>query len=159
MPITLDDLTVNFSGFDQRTILEDWRWLIGDSRHPILISAIGNAYLQDENNGTIFALEPGPGEMRELAPSISEFKELLQDKEFVTDEFAVEVISFLFSQGAKLEPGEVFGFIKPPVFGGEYECENLVPTDLSVHFSILGRIHDQVRSLPPGTPIRNVTIS
>ena len=42
MPLTMNDLTVNFSHLDQARILDDWRWLIGPNRLPILISAAGD---------------------------------------------------------------------------------------------------------------------
>jgi hypothetical protein len=46
--ITLSDLTVDVGHLDQERLLDDWRWLIGPSKRLILVSAIGDAFLQDE---------------------------------------------------------------------------------------------------------------
>ena len=40
MPITIEDLTVNFEHVDRAALLADWEWLIGPNRLPILISFI-----------------------------------------------------------------------------------------------------------------------
>ena len=52
MRITLSDLTVGFDHLDRAHLLEDWRWLIGSSKQPILLSAVGDAFVHDENDGT-----------------------------------------------------------------------------------------------------------
>ncbi len=154
MSITINDLTVNFSHLDQTTLLEDWRWLIGDHKRPILIASIGNAFLQDDQDGAIHLLDVGSGEIRPIAHSIEKFKKLLSQKDFVTEELAVQAIGDLIQMDRRLGAGQVYGFLNPPVLGGKYEYENLAPTDLEVHFSILGRIHEQVRLLAAATKIR-----
>ena len=60
MRITWDDLTVNFDDFQSEDLLKDWRWLIGSSAQPILISSVGDAFIQDET-GKVFWLETGAG--------------------------------------------------------------------------------------------------
>ena len=46
-------------------MLEDWRWLIGPDKQPILLAAIGNAFLQDEADGTVWCLDvAAPGLFR-----------------------------------------------------------------------------------------------
>ena len=45
--ITMDDLTVSMGPFDETSLLSDWVWLIGPSRFPILLTAAGDAFLQD----------------------------------------------------------------------------------------------------------------
>jgi hypothetical protein len=49
--ITLSDLVVNVDHLDQESLPADWRWLIGPSKRLILVSAIGDAFLQDERDG------------------------------------------------------------------------------------------------------------
>jgi hypothetical protein len=44
-----------------------------------------------------------------------------------------------------LGPGECYGWKVPPVLGGEADVENLEPTDLIVHHSILGQLFRQAR--------------
>ena len=59
-----------------------------------------------------------------------------------------------------LLPGadQVLSFKVPPVLGGELAPANLELADFVVAVNLAGQIHEQVRSLPPGTPITGITI-
>ena len=116
MPITLDDLTVNFAHLDAATLLEDWRWLIGAEKRPVLITALGDAFLQDID-GSIHWLSAGDGVLATVAGGAEEFSSLLGDKAFVTEHFAPHVIVNLRNRGAYLKPGQLFGYKVPPHLG------------------------------------------
>jgi len=158
MAMTLNDLTVSFSHLDREALLSDWRWLIGPDRQPILLAALGDAYLQDAGDGTVHLLDVGGGAVEQVADTVDAFRALLADPEFVGDSFVPELIVELRGQGKALGPGQIYSFRHPPVLGGEYSADNLEPTDIAVHFSVLGQIHEQVKDLPPGTPIEDVVI-
>lgn len=158
MTITLDDLTVNFQHLDREALLSEWRWLIGPRKQPILVASIGDAYVQDPDDGSVHLLDVGGGSLEQIADSVDEFRELLGDREFVTDSFVPSTIVALRNGGKVLSPGQVYSYIQPPVLGGAYSTENLEPTDVSVHFSLLGQIHRQVKDLPDGTPIESIQI-
>lgn len=158
MAITLDDLTVNFNHLDREALLSEWRWLIGPRKQPILVAAIGDAYVQDPDDGSVHLLDVGGGSLEQIAASVDEFRELLGDREFVTDSFVPSTIVALRNGGKVLSPGQVYSYIQPPVLGGAYSTENLESTDVSVHFSLLGQIHRQVKDLPDGTPIESIQI-
>lgn len=59
------------------------------------------------------------------------------------------------AEGAGLTPGgdQVLSFKVPPVLGGELSPENLELADFVVAVNLTGQIHEQVKSLPPGTSI------
>jgi hypothetical protein len=158
MAITMDDLTVNFSHLDREGLLADWRWLIGPTKQPILLAAIGDAYLQDPEDGSVHLLDVGGGELSQVAASVEEFKELLADREFVTDSFVPETIVGLREAGKTLAAGQIYSYIHPPVLGGEYSIENLEPTDVQVHYSVLGQIHEQVKDLPEGAEVGEIKL-
>ena len=158
MPITLDDLTVNCAHLDRARILEDWIWLIGDRRLPILVTALGDAFVQDLDDGSVHLLSAGEGTIQRVADSGTNFEELLSDRDFVTENFVPDVIVELRGGGRTLPPGQVYGYKVPPHLGGDYSIDNLEPTDISVHFSVLGQLHRQTQSLPPGTPISGIKI-
>jgi hypothetical protein len=156
VPITLNDLTVNFAHLDRAKILEDWIWLIGDRRLPILLSALEDAFVQDLDEGSVHLLSAGEGAIRHVADSGGTFEALLSDRDFVMENFAPKIIVELRARGCVLLPGQLYGYKTPPHLGGEYSINNLEPTDISVHFTILGQIHRQTQSLPPGTPIAGI---
>jgi hypothetical protein len=156
MPITMNDLAVGFEHIDQTTVLSEWTWLLGDRKLPILIGALGDAFVQDRDDGSVHLLSAGGGSLRQVAANVDEFQALLGDRDFVIRHFAPEVIVELRNMGQHLEPGQLYGYKVPPFLGGSYSLDNLEPTDIRVHFSMLGQLLRQTQGLEPGTPIRGV---
>jgi len=97
--------------------------------------------------------------MQVVAKERESFSERLTKPDFVMQYFAVNLVAPLIKSGAGLEQNQVFGWIQPPVLGGEYSSDNLEPTDASVHVSILGQIFQQVKDLPDGASIGDITIT
>ena len=158
LPLTMNDLTVNFAGIDRGSLVEEWRWLVGEQRLPILLTALGDAFLQDASDGSVHLLAAGPGKFEQVATSVEEFTSMLRDKEFVEENFVPRIVVEMRSLGHNLAPGQVYGYKVPPVLGGEYSIENLEPTDIGVHFSILGQAHRQLKGVPDGTTVSSVEI-
>jgi hypothetical protein len=158
MAITLNDLTVNFRHLNPETLLDDWRWLIGPRKFPILLAAIGDAFVQDADDNSVHLVSVAAGEMEQVASNPEDLRRLLGQKEFVADFFAVQVIGELIRAGVRLGPGQIYSYKRPPVLGGAFALDNVEPADIAVHFSLSGQIHEQVRGLPPGTPISGVNI-
>ncbi len=152
MALTLDDLTVSIRHLDRKALLRDWRWLIGPTKVPVLVTALGNAFLVDTADGTVHVLDVGPGTLEQVAASGEEFRKRLRDKAFVTEHFVPIIVVRMRESGQMLRAGEVYGFKTPPPLGGEYCADNLEPTDIEVHFTVLGQIHDRARTAPVETP-------
>jgi len=158
MPITMEDLTVGLDSTDRDSLLDDWRWLIGLDKQPILVTAMGNAFVQDPGSGVVELLDAGTGKLKQVAASFDEFKALLSDKSFVYENLLVDDVVHLRESGKLLEPGQVYGFEIPPALGGSFDAENVVPSDVSVHFSVSGQIHRKVKDLPEGTPMSQIRL-
>jgi hypothetical protein len=157
--MTLDDLTVNFQHLDRDSLLVDWHWLIGNDKLPILVSAAGDAFMQDTSDGTIHMLDVAVGRAGQVAESFEEFQSLLRDREFVAEYLCVQMVGDLRLRNLRLEPRQVYSFKKLPVLGGAYSLENIEVSDIEVHFSIAGQLHEKARQLPPGASLRAVAIS
>jgi hypothetical protein len=157
--MTLDDLTVNFTHLNREDILSDWKWLLGDNRLPVLIAASGDAFVQDTENGTIHWLDVGEGKLNQIAKSFEEFSLQLQNTDYVVEYFSVQMIGDLAQAKKSLDKGQIFSLVNPYVLGGEYRLDNIGVSDIEVHFSILGQIHQQVHNLPKGTPINSIKIN
>jgi hypothetical protein len=156
--MTLDDLTVNFRHLDRIELLSDWRWLIGTTKLPILVTAAGDVFVQDTEDDSVHFLDIAAGELKPVATSPDEFRRLLEDRDFVMVHFSVELIADLRQQGRTLAQGQLYSFKKAPPLGGQYVLDNFEPTSIEVHFSLLGQIHEQVRKLPPGTKIKGLQL-
>jgi hypothetical protein len=58
-----------------------------------------------------------------------------------------------------LAPTDCVEFTRPLYLGGADDVSNMAVIDLDVHWTLGSQIYAQVRDLPPGTPIGNITIS
>ena len=157
MPITMNDLTINPEGIDMQNLLGDWEWAMPESMHPVLITAVGDVFAQGESKAVYF-VDTIAGKVSPVAEDGSAFQALLTDRQFVTDYLFPSRIVELREAGKTLGPQQVYGHEKPLVLGGEDSADNIEVTDVSVHVSILGQIHRQVKDLPEGTPIGNIEI-
>ncbi|WKE67149.1 DUF1851 domain-containing protein [Gallaecimonas kandeliae] len=157
MSITLHDLIVDFSHLDPDALLSDWRWLTGSDKQPILITAMGNAFLLNRADDSVWLLDAGEGSLKPVTNSVEELEACLSDHDFVMERFLVEDFVGLREAGKRLAEGQVYGYIRPPALGGGFDIENLEPTDMQVHFSFSGQVHEQVKDLPEGTPISNIS--
>ncbi len=142
MRITLDELTVNFEGV-KGDFMASWRWLIGDTAEPILISALGDAFLK-EADGSVYWLDVGGGNYHKVAESDEDFKSAMEmhAEEWFIPQLVLEIINF---RGLSLAPNQCFGFKKSPAVGGEFEPDNFAPTAIDVHFLRQGRILEQAK--------------
>lgn len=168
--MTIDDLTVNFSHLDKKTLLSDWQWVIDSSKSrlvrwissasklPILITASGNAFLQDVKTGAVYILDTVEGSIAQVSSSPQEFRNQLSEQEFIKRHFSVEMIAALRQSGVLLAPKQIYSFRVPPALGGKFEVSNIEATDIAVHFSVSGQIQRQITGLPAGTAIENVRI-
>ncbi len=158
MPLTMSDLTVHLSDADQAGLLEDWRWLVAAHRLPVLVTALGHVFLHDQEDGTMHLLDADAGTLDCVAGSADEFRAGLAEREFVMAYFPVGEVSGLQEAGRALAAGQVWSYATPLVLGGERLPDNLQATSLLAHFSTLGMIHEQVRHLPAGTRIADVSL-
>jgi hypothetical protein len=158
MVLTLDDLTVSINHLDRNALLDDWRWLIGPTKVPLLITALGNAFVADTADGAVYIIDAGPGTLERVADSRDEFRARLRDKAFVVEHFVPKIVARMRESGQTLQSGQLYGFKIPPPQGGEYSPDNLQPADIQSHFAQLGQIHDRARSPAEHTPSDVVTI-
>ena len=152
MPITWNDLTVSFKHLDRSKLVEDWQWLIGETALPILITSIGDMFLQ-ETDGTIHWLMAGSAEYEQVAESYEEFQEKLKEDDLVDTWFVIPLVADLKENNIALEAGKLYGFKKLPILGGEYHIDNFELTDIEVHFALTGQMNFKIKDLPDGTPV------
>jgi len=151
MKINLNDLTVNFNNIPGNKLTEDWTWLIGTDKTPILVSVIGDMFLQDDHN-KIYWLDVGRGILELVSEGIKDFEEKLKDIEQVNEWLMIDLTTELLSD-KKLMEGQLYSYKKLPIIGGDYSVDNFEPMDIEVHFSFAGQIHKQIKDLPDGTNV------
>ena len=158
MKNNLDDFIVKFDNNSANRLINDWIWLIGDDKNPILVSSIGDLFLRDGKDN-IFLLNVGEGKLNLVANGIKEFESKLKDVDQVNKWFMIELIEELKNSGQYLNDKQVYSYRKLPVLGGDYSAGNFEATDIEVHFCVAGQIHERVKDLPPGTKIGKVNFT
>jgi hypothetical protein len=133
MKINLDDLTVKFDDVPADKLTEGWTWLIGTDKTPIVISAIGDMFLQADNR-KIYWLDIGSGELTLVANGILDFEEKLKNIKQVNEWFMIDLTTDLRLSNKKLNEGQIYSYKKLPIIGGDYTVDNFAPLDIVEHF-------------------------
>jgi hypothetical protein len=148
-PVT--DLNADFS-----TAISAWRWLLKGEVAPLLLTALGDLFL--EIQGEVFFLNTAAGDMTRVGSSRNEWKQRLQDETCIASWFRPDIVAELREGLGTLKPGEVYSPIVPAVLGGGITKENFTASQWRMHLHFLGQVHEQVHDLPAGTRIDKVTI-
>lgn len=133
-----------------RKALKAWSWFLKGNWSPILVSAVGDIFLQFES-GEIFRLDAGAGELEFIAPSVSAFQGAMQFTKSSREWFLAPVVDELRLQGKTLARGQCYGFTVLPVFKeGSYKAENRFILGALEHIRYTGDMHLQIKDLRDG---------
>ena len=143
---------------DTDVLLRDWRWLIGAREYRLhKATAMGSLFLQS-SDGAIDCLDPTYAEFHRVAGSAEALEELLADRHNRRDLLLSFFVRDLRERGVQLAPGNCSSWKVPPHLSGELSAENIEATDLLVHVSVLGQLHEQTRRMKPGTVINEIRV-
>jgi Domain of unknown function (DUF1851) len=139
-------------------VLEDWRWLIGDTVELWFVTKFGDAFLRDPASQAIKWLDVEGGKVEWVASNEIEFERLAMEPDNFCKWFMPEAVDGQRILG--MEPGEneCLSFNHPLKLGGQLEPDNFDVCDIRVHFSILGQLQRQVKDLPAGTKITDINV-
>lgn len=157
MAFTLNDLTINPERVNLDALLDEWSWALPEPLHPVLLTALGDVFAQGESKA-VFFIDTVEGTVTKVAETGAAFQSMLTEEQFVDDHFFPSRIAELREAEIFLYPQQVYSHQKPLVLGGEDDIDNVEVTDVSVHLSILGQIHRQVKEFPNGAPISDIII-
>ena len=151
------DLTKTFGRAAYEGGLESWSWLDLAGKTPVLTSLFGDVVL--ESGDGYWFLDTVGGKLTRPWSDQDDLRAAFADPA-MREQYLLERLAVAAAQnGIALAPEQIYDFSTPPVLGGELAVENLSATDSEVALNIAGQIHEQVRNLPPGTPISQITVS
>ncbi len=150
----VDEYLIDHTAFDFEKLLSAWEWLIEDEMEvqPWLMNCFGDLFFVDEH-GIVLWLNINDGELTEVAGTVDEFFELLDDEENASDWFMMGLVDEMAEAGKKLEPQQCYGFKVPPILGGEYEVDNVYTTSVEDYWTFCGNVHAQIDGLPDGAEV------
>ena len=152
MELTWQDIIIDFTNIENKDLTENWTWLIGEKMAPIMISCIGDMFLEDED-GKIHWLNVGDGSLELVAENKEELQEKMDDEKIANEWFMFSLVYEIKQSGLNLTAGKLYGYKLPPVLGGEYKADNFTLISVTEHFSFSGDLHEKIKDLPDGTPI------
>jgi len=152
MELNWENIVIDFTEIDNNEIIKNWIWLIGEDKSPIMISCIGDMFLEG-TGGKVYWLNVGDGTIEEVANSKEEFLSKMNESEISANWFMFGLVSEIYDSGLTPKPGKLFSYKVPPVVGGEYVPDNFEIKDIIEHFDFSGDLHKKIKDLPEGTPI------
>jgi hypothetical protein len=151
------NLTKTFDPAAYEGGLQSWTWLDLSGKTPVFTSLFGDVFL--ESTDGYWFLDTVEGKLTQPWSNKDDLRAAFADPK-VRDQYLLEGLAVAAAQhGITLAPEEIYDFTTPPVLGGELAVENLNASNFQVALNISGQIHEQVRDLPPGTPIGQIKIS
>lgn len=157
--MTTDHLVVTPSAMAMSSILDEWRWLVGNEKRPFLVTACGDVFVEDALDRTIHFLNVSAPALSPVAETRQAFEALLAEPSFLKVHLHLERVAMLRGKGLLLKENEIYSFRTPLSLGGQINEENIQITDVEVHFSIAGQIACQIADIPVGSPITGITIN
>lgn len=150
--LSFSDLSAPVTDLKRDDTLGSWRWLAGVDSQPLLLTALGDLFVEYPSHEVAF-LDSYDGVLSPVAPDRARWTEALGDVENLEAWFKPGLVGALRDRGLALSEGQCYSPVHPPILGGSMEPENFEVTDWRVHVGVMGQIHEQVKDLPPGTPI------
>lgn len=146
------ELTRRFTADQFDAALGSWGWLGLDGKVPVFASPFGDVFLESAEG--IWWLDTLLGELSCPWPDPGALEEDLRSEEGQNQFLLAWLATAAEARGLVPTADQVYGFVVPPVLSGELEVENVEVIDFVVAVNIAGQIHEQIRDLPPGTPIQ-----
>ncbi len=135
------DLTVELGDEMLDRLLLEWQWLLGPQKLPLMVTALGDVFVQDQENGEVLYLNTASADLMAVADSVDALSDKLADERFINEYFAPDFVAHLQQAYGQLPAGYLYGFQIPEQLGGEITWENMEIVDIQRHFSEWGRIH------------------
>jgi hypothetical protein len=138
---------------DVNRLLSEWRWLWPQPVTLVARSAFGDLFLRDET-GKVFKLDIAIGQMKKVASSEIEFRELAQTKEKREQWFAEKDELAAIERGVKPNADQCIAFKTPIMFAEAGTPNNVFVCSLYEQVSFLGDLNRQISELPDGSKVQ-----
>jgi hypothetical protein len=148
-------LTKTFEAEQYEQAMESWRWIGLDGKVPVLSSLFGDLFLQGVDG--YWFLDSMAGSLTRLWDDRDAVQAALDQPEGQDTYLLGGLALATERRGMILGPGEVYDLTPPPCLGGSFDPEHVTTADFVIAVNIAGQIHDQLRGVPPGTPITGLT--
>ena len=151
------DYLIDQSGKDWPDLLSGWSDTLPSEFTVWLVNRFGDVFVVFED-GSVHVLDVGIGAVERIADNRDHFADQIDFGDNANNWLMIPLVDQCVAAGLTLAANQCYGYKIPPILGGQYSVENVEPTDLSVHYSLLADIFRQTKDLPDGTRIRTVVL-
>jgi hypothetical protein len=152
------ELIRQFDAAEVLKALDGWTWLGGlAGLRPWFTSPFGDLFLLDDDDA-VWYLDLIEGALTRQWDDGESCEAEVGTIDGLDQFLLAGLAEAAADRGIVAGPTEVLAFRMPPVIGGEMTVDNIHTIDFVVGVDIAGQIHEQVRALPPGTPISGFTL-
>lgn len=140
--------------FDPQTMsaaLQAWRWIGLDGKTPVFTSAFGDVFLRSDDG--YWFLDRLAGTLTRPWDTARQLQDALDTPEGQSQYLSSGLVWAAHERGVVPSETQVYDFAIPPILGGQQDVANVELSDFTVALGLSGQIHDQIRDVPPGTPI------
>lgn len=106
------------------------------------------------NDGSVSMLDVGAGTFQRVAEDRDDFARRLDVADNANDWFMMPLVDELVAKGMKLDHGGCYSYTLLPILGGDYSVDNTWIAPVREHYGLLASLHEQIKDLPDGTPVR-----
>ena len=153
----IGDYLIDPRGKNWSQLLSPWSGTIPPQFTLWLVNKLGDLFVVIED-GSVHMLDVGSGVVTRLADSRDHFADLLGQGDNAGRWLLLSLVDECASELPPLTDAQCYGFKIPPLLGGKYTLDNIEPTSLAIHYSLLADIHRQTKDLPDGTKIKAVVV-
>jgi hypothetical protein len=132
--------------------LKAWEWIGLDGKTPMFTSAFGNVFFRAADG--FWFLDRLAGTLTRPWDTAGQLQDELDTPEGQSVYLSAGLVWAANELGVVPSEAQVYDFAVPPILGGEQIVANVEVVDFTVALGISGQIHEQLRDVPPGTPIR-----
>ena len=154
--MNINDYLIDQRNKDWSQLLSGWAGTLPESFTLWLVNRFGDAFLVLDD-GSVHMLDIGGGQISQVADSRDHFANSIDLDDNANNWLMIPLVDQCATALPPLGESQCYGFKVPPMLGGEYILDNIEPTDLAVHYSLLADIHRQTKDMPDGTRVRLVT--
>jgi hypothetical protein len=134
-------------------LLAEWRWLCTHRVTLLARSVFGDLFLQDDQ-GKVKWLDVTLGTLTEVAESVEQFHELVEDAEKREEWFGETDARAAAENGLRPDENQCIGYATPLIFAESGCASNACIADLYDHIGFLGDLHRDISTLPDGTKVK-----
>ena len=156
-PLEFEHLLAPVTGLGEVDALRSWRWLLPPKSIPVLMTALGDMFIQVDE-GPIHFLDSYEGTLKPAGEDYPDFKLALADERKLALWFLPDLVCALRESGLVLGKDQCYSPIVHTLVGGNMEPSNFQAVPWKVHFFPLGQLVEQIAKLPPGTKIDGIDI-